>query len=101
MVQAAGLPAGKDPCEWNIENPAAITAVHCAYVEAGSEIVLTNTFGVNKLKYHGSYALKDLVEAAVANARAAITRGECLALNAIAAEICGGDAGEIVYYGLT
>ena len=31
----------------------------------------------------------------------AITRGECLALNAIAAEICGGDAGEIVYYGLT
>ena len=30
----------------------------------------------------------------------AITRGECLALNAIAAEICGGDAGEIVYYGL-
>lgn len=31
---------------------------------------------------------------------AAITRGECLALNAIAAEICGGDAREIVYYGL-
>lgn len=30
----------------------------------------------------------------------AITRGECLALNAIAAEICGGDAAEIVYYGL-
>ena len=36
-----------------------------------------------------------------ARQRAAITRGECLALNAIAAEICGGDAGEIVYYGLT
>ncbi len=71
MVQAAGLPAGKDPCEWNIENPAAITAVHRAYVEAGSEIILTNTFGVNRLKYHGRYALKDLVEAAVANARAA------------------------------
>ena len=71
MVQAAGLPAGKDPCEWNIENPAAITSVHLAYVEAGSEIVLTNTFGVNRLKYHGRYALKDLVEAAVANARAA------------------------------
>ncbi len=31
----------------------------------------------------------------------AITRGECLALNAMAAEICGGDAAEIVYYGLT
>ena len=71
MVQAAGLPAGQDPCEWNIENPAAITAVHRAYVEAGSEIVLTNTFGVNRLKYHGRYALQDLVEAAVATARAA------------------------------
>ncbi len=31
---------------------------------------------------------------------ARITRTECLALNAIVAEICGGDAGEIIYHGL-
>lgn len=70
MIQAAGLPVGKDPCDWNIENPAAITAVHRAYVEAGSDIVLTNTFGVNRLKYHGPHALADLIPAALANARA-------------------------------
>ena len=71
MVQAAGLPVGKDPCDWNLENPAAITAVHRAYVAAGSGIVLSNTFGANRLKYHGPHALADLIPAALANARAA------------------------------
>ena len=70
MVQAAGLPVGKDPCDWNLENPAAITAVHRAYVAAGSGIVLSNTFGANRLKYHGPHALADLIPAALANARA-------------------------------
>ena len=70
MVQAAGLPVGKDPCDWNLENPAAITAVHCAYVAAGSGIVLSNTFGANRLKYHGPHVLADLIPAALANARA-------------------------------
>ena len=70
MIQAAGLPVGKDPCDWNIENPAAVTAVHRAYVEAGSEIVLSNTFGANRLKYHGAHDLARLIPAAIANARA-------------------------------
>ena len=70
MIQAAGLPVGKDPCDWNIENPAAVTAVHRAYVAAGSEIVLTNTFGANRLKYHGAHDLAQLIPAAIANARA-------------------------------
>ena len=70
MVQAAGLPPGKDPCDWNLERPEAIVAVHRAYVEAGSDVVLTNTFGANRLKYHGEHALEDLIPAAVANARA-------------------------------
>lgn len=71
MIQAAGLPVGKDPCDWNVENPAAVTAVHRAYVAAGSEIVLTNTFGANRLKYHGAYDLAQLIPAAITNARAA------------------------------
>lgn len=71
MIQAAGLPVGKDPCDWNVENPAAVTAVHRAYVAAGSEIVLTNTFGANRLKYHGAHDLAQLIPAAIANARAA------------------------------
>ena len=69
MIQAAGLPAGKDPTDWNIENPEAVQSVHKAYVAAGSDIVLTNTFGANRLKYHGSHDLGELVRAAIANAR--------------------------------
>ena len=70
MIQAAGLPAGKDPMDWNLENPAAVTAVHRAYVEAGADIVLANTFGANRLKYQGRHDLGELVRAAIANARA-------------------------------
>ncbi len=71
MVQAAGLPVGKDPCDWNLENPEAVAAVHRAYVEAGAEVVLANTFGANRLKYHGAHALSNIIPAAIANARAA------------------------------
>jgi len=70
MIQAAGLPSGKDPTDWNIEHPEAVTAVHRAYVEAGARIVMTNTFGANRLKYHGEHGLGELVRAAISNARA-------------------------------
>ena len=69
MIQAAGLPAGKDPTDWNIENPAAVASVHRAYVEAGAQIVLANTFGANRIKYHGAHDLGELIAAAVALAR--------------------------------
>ena len=70
MVQAAGLPPGKDPADWNIENPDAVAAVHRAYAAAGANIVLANTFGANRLKYHGQHALSDLISAAISCARA-------------------------------
>ena len=69
MVQAAGLPPGKDPTDWNIENPDAVAAVHRAYVEAGSGIVLANTFGANRLKYHGPHPLDRLISSAISLAR--------------------------------
>ena len=71
MIQAAGLPAGKDPTDWNLENPEAVRSVHKAYVDAGAEIVLTNTFGANRLKYHGPHDLGELIRAAIANAKVA------------------------------
>ncbi len=69
MVQAAGLPPGKDPTDWNVENPDAVASVHRAYAESGSRIVLANTFGANRLKYHGPYDLKELVASAISIAR--------------------------------
>ena len=48
--------------------------IHRDYLEAGADIVTTNTFGVDRLKYneHTKYPLKPVVEAAVKNAREAI-----------------------------
>jgi 5-methyltetrahydrofolate--homocysteine methyltransferase len=50
MLQAAGLPAGVIPEEWNLAQPAKITALHQAYLESGSRIIVSNTFGGNRVK---------------------------------------------------
>ncbi|MBE6547793.1 MAG: homocysteine methyltransferase [Ruminococcaceae bacterium] len=51
MLQAAGLPAGTAPEVWNISHPDKITEVHRLYIESGCDILTSNTFGVNILKY--------------------------------------------------
>ncbi len=50
FLMEAGLPSGTPPDLWNIENPEAILALHRGYVEAGSQVILTNTFGANRIK---------------------------------------------------
>jgi 5-methyltetrahydrofolate--homocysteine methyltransferase len=45
MLQAAGLPVGASPEGWLIENSDAVRDVQQAYVEAGSDLILTCTFG--------------------------------------------------------
>ena len=69
MFQAAGLAAGADPVDWNLDRPEAVLALHNAYVAAGSQIVLANTFGANRLKYDGPHKLADLIAAAISIAR--------------------------------
>ena len=69
QLQAKGLRPGEIPEDWNIERPDDIAAVHRAYVEAGSQIVYANTFGANRLKYHGRYALGEVIARAVTLAR--------------------------------
>ena len=56
QLQARGLPVGACPELWNTENPDAVRAVAAGYVEAGSQIILTNTFGANPfiLGRHGA-----------------------------------------------
>ncbi len=51
---AAGLTAGDPPEIWNVDHPDRIRAIHREYVEAGSDVILTNTFGGNRhrLKLH-------------------------------------------------
>ena len=74
MAQAAGLPPGKDPTDWNIENPEAVAGIHRAYAEAGADIVLANTFGASRLKYHGVHRLEDLISSAISIARSSGAR---------------------------
>ena len=45
MLQAAGIPTGMPGEAWVLERPEEIMKLHRAYVEAGSQIVLTTTFG--------------------------------------------------------
>jgi 5-methyltetrahydrofolate--homocysteine methyltransferase len=50
MLMSAGLPAGAAPELWNVERPEQIIALHRAYLQAGSQIILTNTFGGSRIK---------------------------------------------------
>lgn len=45
-----GLKPGELPESWNIEHPQLIRQIHQEYIEAGSEVIITNTFGANRLK---------------------------------------------------
>jgi 5-methyltetrahydrofolate--homocysteine methyltransferase len=47
---ARGLETGDSPELWNVERPAAITEVHTAFIDAGADIILTNSFGCNALR---------------------------------------------------
>src|SRR3972149_5537508 len=53
MLQNRGLPAGYAPDLWNLERPDIIHEVHREYVKAGSDIILTNTFGASRLRLLG------------------------------------------------
>ncbi|HSA00220.1 MAG TPA: homocysteine S-methyltransferase family protein [Candidatus Paceibacterota bacterium] len=49
QLQARGLSSGECPDAWNLTHPNQVEAVARSYVEAGSQIILTNTFGANRL----------------------------------------------------
>ncbi|MDE7087676.1 MAG: homocysteine S-methyltransferase family protein [Clostridia bacterium] len=64
QLQAAGLPLGVLPEEWNITHKDAVTAIHRAYFQAGSDVVCANTFGANCLKF--GERTEEVIRAAIA-----------------------------------
>lgn len=76
LLQSKGLKPGELPEVWNIEHRKEVQDIHRQYFEAGSEIVLANTFGANALKFHDSkYDLKEIVRAAIDNVKVAAKEG--------------------------
>ena len=70
MLQGRGLSAGELPERWNITHPEVICDVHKSYFDAGSNVVNTNTFGANSLKFDQA-ELEEIIAAAVSIAKKA------------------------------
>ncbi len=70
VLQEMGLPGGTPPEIWNLSEPDKIVALHRAYIDAGSNIISTNTFGINADKYEN---YEELIKAALDCAKKAIS----------------------------
>ena len=76
-LMEAGLAEGALPERWNRDRAEDVVAIHASYIEAGSDIVLTNSFGGNRarLAMHGAEGeLEELNIAAVSCVRRAIEK---------------------------
>lgn len=67
LLQKSGLQPGELPERWNISHPEVIKEIHKSYYDSGSNIVNTNTFGANSLKF-GTDELSEIIYHAVKNA---------------------------------
>jgi 5-methyltetrahydrofolate--homocysteine methyltransferase len=73
MLMEAGMEAGESPEEWNVLHPDKVRKIHQAYIQAGSQIILTNSFGGSsiRLETHGlAERVVELNRNAAVNARA-------------------------------
>lgn len=69
LLQERGLKPGELPETWNLTRPEVLYDIHRAYLDAGADIILANTFGANGFKYDN---LEEIVTAAIVNAKKAV-----------------------------
>lgn len=86
LLQQRGLKPGEYPEHWNISRADVITDIHKQYFDAGSNVVSTNTFGANSLKFSDA-ELEEIISSAVANAKAAKEQTHSCAPKFIALDI--------------
>ena len=74
LLQEHGLKAGELPGNFNMTHPEVLVQIHKEYLAAGADIVFTNTFGVDGLKYNEQteYSVEQVVQAAVRHVKTAI-----------------------------
>jgi len=70
LLQKEGLAPGELPERWNLSHSEVIKSIHRSYYDAGANVITTNTFGANTLKFsHGE--LEEIISAAISNAKVA------------------------------
>ena len=74
VLQAKGLKGGELPERWNLTRQEDIIQLAVSYLEAGSDIVNSNTFGANRLHYPDPEDLKAVVQAGVRHVQEARRR---------------------------
>lgn len=72
MLQKNGMKGGEIPELININNPDLIKSIHTQYLNAGADIITTNSFGANPLKLNGEASAEAVAEAAVKLAKEAV-----------------------------
>ncbi len=70
LLQAEGLQPGEHPERWNFEHPEVIVKLQKRYFDAGTNLIISNTFGANTLKFELD-ELDKIVKHALENARTA------------------------------
>ena len=65
MLQKAGLKTGELPETYNMTNPDTIRGIHKQFVDAGCDVVTTNTFQANELKLECEYSVEEIIESGV------------------------------------
>ena len=77
MLQDKGLKIGENPEVFGYKNPEKLMEIHRLYLEAGSNIITTNTFGANELKLDKlGYTVEEIVDNAVNMAKKAIKKSD-------------------------
>lgn len=73
MLQKSGLKAGDLPEILNVTDGDKIKKIHESYIDSGADIIITNTFGANELKYSDSdYSSEEVIEAGIRVAKDAV-----------------------------
>ncbi|HTS14663.1 MAG TPA: homocysteine S-methyltransferase family protein [Candidatus Sulfotelmatobacter sp.] len=89
MLFAAGLQFGDPPEVWNFDQPDIVRRIHRGYLDAGSRVVMTNTFGANRARL-GMHGLEGRV-AEINRTAAVLLRSEVTAAGGRA--LVAGDIG--------
>ena len=77
MLQKEGLPIGDNPEIFGMKNPDKLLKIHKKYLEAGSNVVTTNTFGCNELKVTKlGYTVEEIIDNAIKIAKQAIEESD-------------------------